>query len=279
MSLLRKYIWLWVIVGMIFVSGIISLIFILINKCLSRRGKLRLLQLQRSDIKTESNKYQQTSCETPPLPPRTQFITAGKAPSLLLKIPRSLRSNRKTLWYSWSSSLSTVEQFVISAAQSYENLAEDHDYEETTDQQSNYVKEENKTEILRPLPPYDDPDPDMKLGVSVGQSYENLAEDHDYEQCTDEQPDYVKVDNETEILRPLPPYDDPDPDMKLGVSVGQSYENLAEDHDYEQCTDEQPDYVKVEAEDSATDNVSTEDYDDIGCEKDDQSEEDYDDVN
>ncbi|XP_069001994.1 uncharacterized protein [Embiotoca jacksoni] len=241
MSLLRKYIWLWVIVGMIFVSGIISLIFILINKCISRRGNLRLLQLQRSDIKTESNKYQQTSCETPPLPPRTQFIT--------------------------------------SAAQSYENLAEDHDYEETTDQQSNHVKEENKTEILRPLPPYDDPDPDMKLGVSVGQSYENLAEDHDYEQSTDEQPDYVKVDDETEILRPLPPYDDPDLDMKLGVSVGQSYENLAEDHDYEQSTDEQPDYVKVEAEDSATDNVSTEDYDDIGCEKDDQSEEDYDDVN
>lgn len=40
MELLREYLWLWVIIGMIFVTVVISIIFFLINKCLSKRGKL-----------------------------------------------------------------------------------------------------------------------------------------------------------------------------------------------------------------------------------------------
>ncbi|AWO99700.1 putative bifunctional lysine-specific demethylase and histidyl-hydroxylase NO66-like [Scophthalmus maximus] len=47
MELLRKYMWLWVICGILFVSLAISFIFLLINKCLSRGGKHRVSHLQR----------------------------------------------------------------------------------------------------------------------------------------------------------------------------------------------------------------------------------------
>ncbi|KAM4544474.1 uncharacterized protein scimp [Odontesthes bonariensis] len=216
MALLRKYIWVLVILGMIFVSVVIGLIFLLINNCLSRKGKHRISQLQRrSDTKVESNKYNERNLDNqvPVLPPRTQFLTAE--------------------------------------AQSYENLAEEeHDYEESMDQKPDYVKVEDETEIRHPPPLYAAPDPKMNCGVSVGESYENLAEEeHDYEESTDQQPDYVKVEDETEILHPPPLYAAPDPKMNCGVSVGESYENLAEEeHDYEESTDQQPDYVKVEDE-------------------------------
>ncbi|KAA8586591.1 hypothetical protein FQN60_000427, partial [Etheostoma spectabile] len=38
MDYLRKYLWLWVIIVVIFACGMISIIFIFINRCISRRG-------------------------------------------------------------------------------------------------------------------------------------------------------------------------------------------------------------------------------------------------
>ncbi|XP_027886156.1 uncharacterized protein scimp isoform X2 [Xiphophorus couchianus] len=245
MALLRKYIWVMVILGMVFVSLVISLIFILINKCISRKGKHRILQLQeRSDVKIESNKYQltQSGTDTPPLPPRTQFL--------------------------------------IAEALSYENLAEecehddqsDHDYEEALDQMLDCVKVQDNLLYNHP---------NTNSGVSVAQSYENLAEENDYEESVDPLPDYVKVEDETEILPP--PLCDLDPNMNCNGSLGQSYENLADENEYEESMEQQLDYAKVEDEftphqnDEARDNASTastEDYDDIGGE----DEEDYDDI-
>ncbi|XP_035800742.2 uncharacterized protein LOC118469793 [Amphiprion ocellaris] len=245
MDFFRQYV-LLLLIGMILISLVIIFIFFLINKCISRRGKHKIPHLERGALfKADSNKYQERNPDAvnPPLPPRTQFLTAE--------------------------------------AQSYENLVEVSDYEEctadyeqSTDQQPDYVKVEE--EILPPPPPYEHQGPGMTAGVA-GQSYENLAEEHDYEQSTDQQPDYVQVQEEEEILPPPPP------GMTAGVA-GQSYKNLAEEPDYEQSLDQQPDYVQVEDEaetflphpaDPAADNSSTEDYDDIG---EDQGEEDYDDV-
>ncbi|XP_008426759.1 uncharacterized protein scimp [Poecilia reticulata] len=247
MALLRKYIWVLVILGMVFVSLVISLIFILINKCISRKGgKHRILQHQeKPNVKIESNKYQLTQpvTDTPPLPPRTQFLTAE--------------------------------------AQSYENLAEecehddqsDHDYEEALDQKLDCVKVQENLLCNHP---------NTNSGVSDAQSYENLAEENDYEESVDPLPDYVKVEDETEILPP--PLCVLDPNMECNFSLGQSYENLADENEYEESMEQQLDYVKVEDEEEfplhqsneARDNsstASTEDYDDIG-----EDEEDYDDV-
>lgn len=246
MALLRKYFWVLVILGMVFVSLVVSLIFLVINKCISRKaGRLQLSQLQESsDVRIKSNKYQATQpgSKTPPLPPRTQFLGAE--------------------------------------AQSYENLAEDcddqseHDYEETTDQKLDCVQ-------LQQNPVYNHPN--VSSGVLDAQSYENLAEENDYEESVDPQQDYMEVEDEKESYLPPPPPPplcDPDPNMACGGSLAQSYENLAEEHDYEESVDQQADYVKVENEDELLphqkDNVSstsTEDYDDIG-----ESEEDYDDI-
>lgn len=253
MDFFRQYV-LLLLIGMILISIVIMFIFFLINKCISRRGKHKIPHLERGAVfKAESNKYQERNPDVanPPLPPRTQFLTAE--------------------------------------AQSYENLAEvsDYeqctaDYEQSTDQQPDYVKVEEEEKTLPPPPPYDHPGPDMTAGVA-GLSYENLAEEHDYEQSTDQQPDYVQVEEEEAILPPPPPYNHPGPGMTAGVAR-QSYKSLAEEPDYEQSLDQQPDYVQVQGEaetflphpaDLAADNSSTEDYDDIG---EDQGEEDYDDV-
>ncbi|XP_071761319.1 uncharacterized protein scimp [Centroberyx gerrardi] len=79
MDLLRKYIWLWVIIGIIFVSLVICLIFILINKCLSEDAESRTLRPHNGhEYYTQSSKYHPKDLgeDVPPLPPRTQFLTA-----------------------------------------------------------------------------------------------------------------------------------------------------------------------------------------------------------
>ncbi|XP_038565292.1 DNA-directed RNA polymerase II subunit RPB1-like [Micropterus salmoides] len=217
MALLRKYIWLLVILGMIFVSVVISLIFFLINKCISRQGKHRISNLhKRSDFNISSNKYQETTlkADVPPLPPRTQFLTAE--------------------------------------AQSYENLAEAPEYEQST---PDYVQ--STPDYVQSMPDYVQSTPD-------------------YVQST---PDYVQSMPDYE--QNIADYEQSTPD---DVQSMQDYEQIAD----VQSLDEQPDYVKVDeeeilpppppCEDPAEDNSSTEDYDDIGGENENEAEEDYDDV-
>uniref|UniRef100_A0A1A8ES57 Uncharacterized protein n=2 Tax=Nothobranchius korthausae TaxID=1143690 RepID=A0A1A8ES57_9TELE len=238
MSLSRKYIWMIVILGMVASSMVIVFIFLLINKCVFRTGKHNIQQLQRkADSEPQSNKYQERNVDcrnpTPPLPSPTQFFTAE--------------------------------------AQSYENLAEEPDYEQIpeyeqiTDHQLDYVKVENGSDILHSPSFYNNPNPQIKACNYVGQSDENLAE-NDYEESVD-QPDYVQADDEA----------DPGPSFKSGGLLGQSCRNLSDDHDYEESVDE-PDYEQVEDEKTlpshSADPDSGEDYDDIG----EDDDEDYDDV-
>ncbi|XP_031164110.1 uncharacterized protein LOC116056118 isoform X1 [Sander lucioperca] len=187
MDYLRKYLWLWVIIAVIFACGMISIIFIIINKCISRQGKHRISQLQRrsSDFTVESNKYQERSfkIDTPPLPPRTQFLTAE--------------------------------------AQSYENLAEvpecqnmpdyeqdKHDYEQAM---PDYVQatpdyEQDKHDYEQAMPDYEQDKHDYEQAMP---DYEQAMPD--YEQAIADQSDYVKVEDEDEEVILPPPYKDPDP--------------------------------------------------------------------
>ncbi|GAA6233511.1 uncharacterized protein LOC117955920 isoform X2 [Lates japonicus] len=192
MDLARRYMWVWVIVGVIFVSVVISLIFLLINKCISRGGKHRISQLERGSLFTvKSNTYQERNLDdnSPPLPPRTQFLTAE--------------------------------------AQSYENLAEVPEHEENIEDCEQATDGHGPDDYEEALPAYEEPLPEYE---------EALPE---YEEAVDQQPDYVKIEEEEMILPPPPSYNKTDP---------------------------------------ADDNVSTEDYDDIGGEEENQGEEDYDDV-
>lgn len=110
----------------------------------------------------------------------------------------------------------------------------------------------------------------MKFVVSEAQSYENLAEAPEFEQALPES----EEDSHD--------YEEAVPEREQNIS---DYEQPLPE--YEEAIDEQPDYVKVEAEEESSlpppqyeapdpteDNSSTEDYDDIGGE----DEEDYDDV-
>ncbi|XP_017284645.1 GRIP and coiled-coil domain-containing protein PFC0235w-like [Kryptolebias marmoratus] len=297
MTLLRRYIWVIVIIGMIFCSLVVSLIFLIINKCISRKGKHRILRLQeRSDTNIESNKYHERNLDSsgpaPSLPPRTQFLTADtpgfeqaddehdyeQMPDCEQSTdqqPDYVKMEEETKTMSPSSLCNHPNPHKgdpASLGQSYENLAGENDYEECMDQQPDYVKVEEETSLLPPPPAfYNDPSPQIKLDASLGQSYENLAEENDYEESTDQQPDYVTADDEAEIFPPPPPPPfSNDPDMKSDGSLAQSYENLAGEHDYEESTDLQP---EKEAADPAADD-SSEDYDDIRSE----NEEDYDDI-
>lgn len=146
----------------------------------------------------------------------------------------------------------------------------ENSFEECSDQQLDYVKMEEDTNVLPPPPFYNSPN--GKSAASLGESYENLAEENDYVEGVDHQPDYETADDETEMFPPPPPCNDP---RISGGSLCQSYE----ENDYEESADQQPDYITVEEEeaeeeaDPAADDTS-EDYDDIGSE----NEEDYDDV-
>ncbi|XP_010768571.1 DNA-directed RNA polymerase II subunit RPB1 isoform X4 [Notothenia coriiceps] len=221
MELLRKYLWLWVILGSISVSLLIAVVFFCINQWLSRQGRHRITQLHRnkSDLTIKSNKYQ---LETPPLPPRTQFL--------------------------------------IAEAQSYENLADEHDYEEA----------EPVCQVA--MPKCQESKPVYQVTTS---------------KCQESTPVYQVTTSKCQESTPvyqvtMPKYQEAMSDYE---EASDGYEEALPD--YENRTAEPFDYVQVEAEvrilpppyrktDEETDDASTEDYDDIDDE--DDGEEDYDDL-
>ncbi|XP_010768557.1 DNA-directed RNA polymerase II subunit RPB1 isoform X2 [Notothenia coriiceps] len=235
MELLRKYLWLWVILGSISVSLLIAVVFFCINQWLSRQGRHRITQLHRnkSDLTIKSNKYQ---LETPPLPPRTQFL--------------------------------------IAEAQSYENLADEHDYEEAEPVCQVAMP---KCQVAMPkcqvaMPKCQESKPVYQVTTS---------------KCQESKPVYQVTTSKCQESTPvyqvtMPKYQEAMSDYE---EASDGYEEALPD--YENRTAEPFDYVQVEAEvrilpppyrktDEETDDASTEDYDDIDDE--DDGEEDYDDL-
>ncbi|XP_030603159.1 uncharacterized protein scimp [Archocentrus centrarchus] len=203
MDLLRKHMWLWVVFGMVFMSVVISIIFLFICKCVSRRGKHRIARLKKEhSFRTESNKYQDRNTEAgiPPLPPRTQFLTAETQSYENLaeeQVGQSIRGhgdnvgNCRQNVSDHEESTHDYEESNHDYEESNHDYEEDiHDYEESTDP-PDYVKMEEEV-IFPPPPPYES----MNGCVLEAQSYENLAEENDYEECTDDQ--YVKVDGDAQ---------------------------------------------------------------------------------
>ncbi|XP_028277214.1 uncharacterized protein scimp [Parambassis ranga] len=283
MDPLRKLL-LLLIIGIIFVSGVIGIIFFIINKCLFRRGKHRISQLQKgSSFNTESNKYyiKDSEAAVPPLPPRTQFLTA------------EAQSYENLAEADYEQSIHDYQQDVPDYVQSIDDYQQDvHDYEKDVPdyvqdahdyEQDVHDYEQDVHDYEQDVHDYEQDVHDYEQDVpDYVQSIDDPEQDvHDYEEAADQQPDYVAVEDET--FPPLLPYNHSDPNMILA----QSYENLAEEADYLQALDEQPDYVRADdevdvfpppppAEDPAADGSASEDYDDIGVET--QDEEDYDDV-
>ncbi|XP_029030433.1 probable serine/threonine-protein kinase kinX [Betta splendens] len=254
----RKYLWLLIILGMIFVTVVISIIFILINKCLSKKGKHRIAQLQKRTVSpVESNKYQETNLwntltpGTPPLPPRTQFLTA--------------------------------------AAQSYENLAETPGFQPTSDsEEDKHDYEEAEPQYEQDLSNYEQPVPDDEQDKH---DYEEAEAEYEQNRDSYVQPTLDSEDRrdyeeaEAEYEQDLSNYEQPVPDHEQDKH---DYEEA--EADYEEVTEEQPDYVKMEPNEEVfpppppppqnmdpAEDDDYEDYDDVGGEDEDQ-EEDYDDV-
>ncbi|XP_056295054.1 uncharacterized protein LOC130209432 isoform X2 [Pseudoliparis swirei] len=228
MDLLRNLLWLWVIIVTIFAWIVISLIFVFINKCISRAGKHRSTQ----NLTAKSNQDPERSVDplTPSLPPRTQFLTAGKT-RCTQRLPQGGRrscSCSASVNLSGSPQTDVVElmngrddkrclntRAVVSGARSYESLAEDErhdcsDYEE-------YV-------------------PDDAQDLQVLQDPQDLQVLRDYEQ--DKQSDYVMVEDEDEPLPLHPRCQDADPEEE-----------------------EEEDYDDIGGEDE---HKGDEDYDDVG---------------
>ncbi|XP_030292988.1 glutamic acid-rich protein isoform X4 [Sparus aurata] len=199
---------LWLIAGIIFVSVVIVLIFLLINRCLFRAGKHRISQLhRRSDFRATNNQYQERKLadDTPPLPPRTQFLTAE--------------------------------------AQSYENLAEVPDSEESTPDYEQ-VKDDFRQDVgdyEQATPDYEQATPDYEQDVG---DYEQATPD--YEQATPDYEqdvaDYVKVEEEEKIVPPPPLYQDPDP---AADNTSEDYDDIDELGDEDEGQDEDEDYDDV----------------------------------
>ncbi|KAL7389559.1 hypothetical protein ABVT39_006239 [Epinephelus coioides] len=254
MDLLHTYKWLWVIIAIIFASGVISLIFIFINKCISRQGKHRITQLHRSsNLTVMSNNYQERTLKdfTPALPPRTQFLTE---------------------------------------AQSYENLAED--YEECTPEY-----EQDKGDCEQSTPDYEQDKGDYVQGIPDYEQdkgdYEQSMPDYEQDKGHYEQsfPDYEQ--DKGDYVQDIPDYEQDKGDYEQSFP---DYEQDKGDYkqsmpDYVQDMDEQSDYVEPEdgevllppppplfKDPDPAAGYSSEDYDDIGDEDENQGEEDYDDV-
>ncbi|XP_030292987.1 chromosomal replication initiator protein DnaA isoform X3 [Sparus aurata] len=213
---------LWLIAGIIFVSVVIVLIFLLINRCLFRAGKHRISQLhRRSDFRATNNQYQERKLadDTPPLPPRTQFLTAE--------------------------------------AQSYENLAEVPDSEESTPDYEQ-VKDDFRQDVgdyEQATPDYEQATPDYEQATpdyeQATPDYEQDVGDYeqatpDYEQATPDYEqdvaDYVKVEEEEKIVPPPPLYQDPDP---AADNTSEDYDDIDELGDEDEGQDEDEDYDDV----------------------------------
>ncbi|KAG7483698.1 hypothetical protein MATL_G00041250 [Megalops atlanticus] len=75
MANLRQYFWLFVVLGMVFITTILGIIFFFINKCISKRAKQYKTNSQQNannEFYTQSSLYHPKHLEEdlPPLPPR-----------------------------------------------------------------------------------------------------------------------------------------------------------------------------------------------------------------
>ncbi|KAK1882249.1 DNA-directed RNA polymerase II subunit RPB1 [Dissostichus eleginoides] len=266
MELLRKYLWLWVILGSISVSAVIAIVFVCINRWLSNKKQKcrhRITQLQRnkSDSTIKRNKYQ---VETPPYLLGHSFSQQRPKAMKIWLTNTTMRRPRLCARWPCPKYQVAMPKYQESTPKCQESMPK---YQESMPkyQESMPKCQESMPKYQVTMPKYQESMP--KCQESMPKYQESMPKYQeamsDYEEAS---PDYEEAS---------PDYEEASPD----------YEEASPD--YENPTPELFDYVKVEAEvkilpppyrktDEETDDASTEDYDDIDGE--DDGEEDYDDL-
>ncbi|XP_065819358.1 protein P200 isoform X1 [Labrus bergylta] len=241
MDALRKNMWIWVIVGMIFVSVVISVIFILINRCISRRARRRFMSPhllnRRSDDTNSSNKYQERNFKaiTPPLPPRTQFNTAeAQSYENLAEVPDYVQTvpDYEQDKPDYVQAVSDYEQSMPDYEQSvpdYEQSVPDYEQSVPDYEQSMPDYEQDKPDYEQSMPDYEQSMPDYEQSMP------------DYESI-DEPPDYLKLESEVAMLPP-PPYEDPD--AAAETSSTEDYDDIDDIEGGVENQDDEEDYDDV----------------------------------
>ncbi|KAM8742569.1 uncharacterized protein scimp [Acanthopagrus schlegelii] len=247
MMMMGRY--LWLIVGIIFVSVVIILIFLLINRCLFRAGKHRISQLhRRSDLRATNNQYQERKLvdDTPPLPPRTQFLTEeAQSYENLAEVPDSEESapDYEQVKDDFGPDVGDYEQAAPDYEQDvgdYEQAALDYEQDVGDYEQAAPDYEQDVGDYEQAAPDYEQVVGDYEQDVG---DYEQAAPDYeqaapDYEQAA---PDYVKVEEEEKIVPP-PPHQDPDP---AADNTSEDYDDIDELIDEDEGQDEDEDYDDV----------------------------------
>ncbi|XP_071023555.1 uncharacterized protein [Oncorhynchus clarkii lewisi] len=257
MALLREFL-LWVVLGMIFVSLVIGLIFVFINKCISKKAAEQYNTNRPSHTIPESyaqflpmlsplsrsSKYHPKDLENdlPPLPPRTQFLTSYpeiKNCENLAELPYNVKVDNEAPPPPYHHTETEVCQDVChdSISEDYDDIGADcqtaekyntnlpsHTMPEYYAQSSKYHPKDLKDDLtsLPPRTQFLTSYPEIK-------NCENLAE----------LPYNVKVDNEA----PPPPYHHTETEVCQDVC----HDSISEDYD-----------------DIGADCQSEEDYDDVG---------------
>ncbi|KAK6317240.1 hypothetical protein J4Q44_G00126400 [Coregonus suidteri] len=251
MAPLREFL-LWVVLGMIFVSLVIGLIFVLINKCISKKAAEQSNTNTPSHTMPEcyarSSKYHPKDLEDdlPPLPPRTQFLTScpeTESYENLADLPYNVKVDNKAPPPPYNHTETVVCQDVChdcdSISEDYDDIVADfqtaeqnntntpsHTMPECYAQSSKYHPKDLEDD-LPPLPPMTQ----FLTSCPKPESYENLAD----------LPYNVKVDNKA----PPPPYNHTE--TVVCQDVCHDRDSISEDYD-----------------DIVADFQSEEDYDDVG---------------
>eukprot|EP00063_Salmo_salar_P077800 XP_014052635.1 PREDICTED: uncharacterized protein LOC106603452 [Salmo salar] len=251
MALLREFL-LWVVLGMIFVSLVIGLIFVFINKCISKKAAEQYNRNTPShtipESYAQSSKYHPKDLEDdlPPLPPRTQFLTSYpeiESYENLAELPYNVKVDNEAPPPPYHHTETVVCQDVChdrdSISEDYDDIGADcqtaeqyntnspsHTIPESYAQSSKYHPKDLKDD-LTPLPPRTQ----FLTSYPKIESSENLAE----------LPYNVKVDNEA----PPPPYHHTE--TVVCQDVCHDRDSISEDYD-----------------DIGADCQSEEDYDDVG---------------
>ncbi|XP_077360985.1 uncharacterized protein LOC144006154 [Festucalex cinctus] len=236
MGLLREYIWLWLVLGIIFACLLIATIFAFINRCISRNEKHRFLQ-HRNDSKDKESKYQQRNQITPPLPPRIQFLLAeAQSYENIADVPNQRQNTM-------SHDLHDHEHNMEDLPKHMQILDQQPDFHQNLDNLQNLTNLLNHDQTL--THPYIQDhylrnlhNQDLTLPNFHNQD-QNLTDFHNYEQIRDEVSDYVEVeDQDDEEAFPLvPSYEE----------VLDPADDIAEDYD-----------------DIGDENQDEKDYDDVG---------------
>ncbi|XP_061659382.1 uncharacterized protein LOC133491795 [Syngnathoides biaculeatus] len=243
MALLQQYFWLGLIVVIIFVCLLIAVIFVFINMCILKKGKHRILQDHR-DSEDKERKPQEWAQDTPPLPPRTQFLYAeAQSYENFAKLPddepktmsHDLHNNRKN-----EAALPGHTQIRDQQFWRDQNLYKDPTSSNLHNQDQKLTNHHNQNLNLH------NRDQSLtRLGIqdhylsNLTNQEQNLGtlhdQDTDYEEIPDEQSDYVELEDQEEEVLPLVLSHEKTLDLSEDT---EDYDDIDEKDQDEECYDD-----------------------------------------